>query len=258
MSKTAHWLTVLITHDFYESGDCLALTPTLTADSEKTLRKHRCMWKEEPGRLTVRTAVKADDSGPFIPFPAGGLHLELVLYRDQRNLEAFTQLPSYPKSSEMLAADGTVGEDLTLRAVPRTAASTQANFFAQVRLHIPTQPIVDWPLQATLPLQADSATWKYFFVGEAHLSVPEVKDKNATLAFEAVVDPSDEPLATKLKAQYPDAAHILYRSTGPVTWRERRYPGIQMLRDGHLIIDNLRNPNWETQGVEIINALPNH
>lgn len=189
----------------------------------------------------------------------------LHLYRTGRYLEAYTSLPQYHRQTEVLQAAGAASSTevaLSWAATAKPNLRLPASFFAQVQVTLPSVALEDWPLRAAVALQPQEVTWKYFYIGEKHLPAPELLDTTGTLQFDSVavadLDPTAEPLAAKLQNRYPEARHQLYRSTSPVAWREERYAGIQLLRGGIPIVNHLRNPNWETQGIEIINALPNH
>ena len=239
----------------------MGLLPEVLPSSQRTLRNYRCLWKAEAGHLQVQIPVN-EAGEPIVPISPKGISLELALLKTDRHLDFFTQLPDFSKRNAMLLAQGGPEAPLALQPAPRMDAGPSQGVFARMVCQVPDLPPTSWPIQITLPLQSSAATWKYFYIGEAHLPAPEVVDTTGTLSFEAIpgtdLNRDTEPLAAKLQARYPDAAHWLYRSTSPVTWREKRYPGIQLQRETNTIINNLRNPNWETQGIEIINALPNH
>lgn len=106
----------------------------------------------------------------------------------------------------------------------------------------------------TIVFPARTATWKYYFVTDPAITDLAVEARDGSVAFSGQLmeeNPSDI-VGIALRKNFPDANLFRFNSATPIPRSDRAKKHIQLLRDGHVMINHLPNPEGGSEMVKII------
>jgi|GEM_PF-4009147 len=107
------------------------------------------------------------------------------------------------------------------------------------------------------PFQVKSANWKYYLVADSDTTDLVVEDRGASLIFNRqVIDAqTTDQLGESLRTNYPNANLFRFESAQPIPYAREAIKNLQLLRDGHVLIQHLPNPDLAANAVKIIKIL---
>lgn len=253
---------VRVTHTFYLNGRCTGVTVRPTADTQRLLANHRCMWKAYPDGGVVLTPVAGDDN-PFLRIAAGAV-FTFDLLVDDSDFPLFTDLSDVLASpAPVFSTRGTASHTLLLRtADPTPTERRPAGALAEVEIVNrapqlePARPVPAEPPVMRIAFSAKRARWAYYVVTDiasptATLSIAN-GDSAATVddpAFGSVAptllggEDVNDPLVARLSRQYNELNRVRFLSDDAVLCRQKSRDRLVLRNNGDALIEPLPNPS---------------
>lgn len=147
----------------------------------------------------------------------------------------------------------------TLELVSSTSsANGSLNGFpliGKIEIHL-TDALVTGPNLTTYKVvfNAKSETWRYFFVSDKETTDLNVEDRDENLVFNQVnLDGnSSDKIGMSLRQNFPEANIFLFESATSIPCSNKVLKNLQLLRDGHVIIKHLPNPDIGDAAIRIV------
>ncbi|MEM6270431.1 MAG: hypothetical protein AAF998_13390 [Bacteroidota bacterium] len=253
MSQYQEFLRLEIAHDYFAPAAAPDLVVRPTPATTRYLAGRGGLLK---GTLQgFRLLLPAPDAIPNPRFgPDDRLTFQVFPESDTFNL--ITDLPAsghhfHFTNQEFKGAAG------TLRATSRPGSGSHRGFplAAQIDLHLAdAEAAAEFPVRYRIAFPAQSEIWKYYFVAEKNTTDLRVEDREAKLTFHAVdaTTLATDRVGKSLRTNYPDANLFLFESTHPIAGSVQGRKNLQLLREGHVIIPHLPNPDVRDAAMRII------
>lgn len=252
--------SIELTHGYYQNSQEIGLSILPDSSTIEQVKTGQIILKKMPHGL--RGLCPVDESGSIrdsLPTFWG-----FEVFPTSNTFHSLTDLPALGPDEGLSFTNtglGAVDQELasSIKEIPSTEISIkQTRGFARVaKIEIyPTAILMasNQEKHYQVTFLTKSAKWKYYFIADQDASEWRIVDLNANLSFVEAgpVEAASDLVVQSLQIQYPDANIILFQSEAPIPFSDQVIRNLQLLREGHVIIKHLPNPESQEEAIKIM------
>lgn len=206
----------------------------------------------------VKVLIPIDENGNTKPVFRPGDGLTFEVYPQSSSFSLFTAASGLAKGQVIhFSNQGLTGTNAQLLSSTSVGIGALNGFpmVAKVEIQLSNELLsssTSVPYQ--VGFQARSEKWKYYFVTDKDTTDIAVEDRGENLVFNKLqIDAqSTDQLGISLRSNFPEANLFRFESTTPIPCSDQALKNLQLLRDGHVLIKHLPNPEMAEKAVKII------
>ena len=248
------YFRIEIEHGYYSNNRNSELRIVPTLDSEQMLQRRQLIMKYTGN--DIRILIPVDGSGnvkhtldqtlTFEVFP-GTEHFREITDTDGLSAEEFLHFSN----------TGLEAAETALHATPAQEAGPRPGLKMVARIGIeptPTLIAASESISYRVVFQARSEKWRYYFVSDQETTSLSIVDLEERLTFNQVdlSIPNADQIGTALQTRFPEARLFLFESASPIVGKDEALRNLQLIRDDHVIVKHLPNPDIGDAATKII------
>lgn len=254
MMRYTEFFRIEIDHQYFSSkgnADLVIVPDVLTSRRLKGL--HCIVKATEKG---MKVLIPTDELGNRKKTPETALGFNV--FPGSRDFTSITDVSDLAEGEMFLFSnEGLTEPDSQLTSSGVTGPGIHNGFpqVAKIEIH-PTEVLLTstTSLSYQVRFKSKSEKWQYYFVADQETVDLQVVDVEERLAFTKMDwngSPS-EKVGKALEANFPDANLFLFESATAIAGSDQALRNLQLIRDGHVMIKHLPNPDIGDGAMKII------
>lgn len=249
---------IQISHQYFSPESC---SDIIIHPSEKTIRflkgQHLITKRTDAG---LKILIPLDENGEIKPKFADSDVMTFLVFPSSDVFRTFTDTSALNDGEIFCFTNLKLtksSQELKASVQVESHSHDGYSCIAKVEIH-PTKYLFDTQSQSKdyrLSFNAQSVKWKYYLLSSNGTTDLIIDDKQKELVFEkeTLNTNTSDQIGQTLVAGYPNNNVFLFESQQPVPKTHLARKNLQLLRNGHIVINHLPNPTTKDNGVKIIN-----
>ncbi|WP_340200039.1 hypothetical protein [Ascidiimonas sp. W6] len=247
---------IAINHPYF-SDNQMELVVIPEASTLKFLRKQQFVVKNTAKGLKI--LVPVDSEGDRLPVLKLGDALSFDVFPTTGSFGEVTDTSMADSGNILLFTNEQLENDSEKLTVSEITGDQILNGYAaiakiKIGLHKVNFDLDKQPPLYQVVFKPKLVKWKYYILSNTETTKLEIKDRSEQLTFTELKNQEEasDKIANSLMLNFPKKQVFVFESTIAINYSNKILKNIQLLKNDHIIIKHLSNPDIRNKGIQII------